>query len=184
MCGKHPKGNLQSMIDLSPFVALRNRLVRTLAINGAIACRRQQRIASGQRVSTGHTTPVRDHRPLTCRPYSIAFTSKGTLFVGNGGASPVQLQVTIKARTTAFENFSNGIGNPAGQRRSVCRRLAHWQATPTGPTRSALGETIRADRGSVQLGFIQPGAPAGDLLNGLARLGRLLSDRRGCIDNR
>jgi sugar lactone lactonase YvrE len=62
----------------------------------------------------GQTTPFATITDDISGPYSIAFTKKGTLFVGNAGHNPGTVAGFHKGKTTAFENFSNGIGNPAG----------------------------------------------------------------------
>ncbi len=86
-----------------------------LAINGAnnlYVVNNESQLVNAYHL--GQTTPFVTIANDLKGPYSIAFTSKGTLFVGNGGGFPGTVAGYHKGKTTAFENFSNGIGNPAG----------------------------------------------------------------------
>jgi hypothetical protein len=62
----------------------------------------------------GQTAPFVSIDDDVVGPYSIAFSKKGVLFVGNAGRDPGTVAGFKKGKTTAFEDFSNGIGNPAG----------------------------------------------------------------------
>jgi hypothetical protein len=62
----------------------------------------------------GQTTPFATINDDITGPYSISFTKKGTLFVGNAGHFPGTVAGFHKGKKTPFENFANGIGNPAG----------------------------------------------------------------------
>jgi sugar lactone lactonase YvrE len=62
----------------------------------------------------GQTTPFLTLNDDLTGPYSIAFAKKGGLFVGNAGHFPGTVAGFHKGKKTPFENFSNGIGNPAG----------------------------------------------------------------------
>jgi hypothetical protein len=62
----------------------------------------------------GQTAPFLALNDDITGPYSIVFTKKGGLFVGNAGHFPGTVAGFHKGKKTPFENFSNGIGNPAG----------------------------------------------------------------------
>jgi sugar lactone lactonase YvrE len=62
----------------------------------------------------GKTSPFLSITDGIAGPYTLAFDSKGVLFVGNGDANPGYITAYKKNKTSPYEKFSNGIENPAG----------------------------------------------------------------------